>query len=66
MIYITDAYDGSRIMAKEEDVRKACEKCIELCDRADIKDGCGCLQAFVILCEMGAKFEYESAEPEHD
>jgi len=62
LVYITDAYDGSRIMAHEVDVKEACKRCDawDSCHGADIEDGCGCLIAYIKLCHMRVKFIYEA------
>ena len=60
LVYVTTAYDGSRIMAREKDAKEACKKCdcYESCKRVDLEDGCGCLIAFSLLCQMNVKFVY--------
>ena len=61
-VYITKAYDGSRIYAKESDVKNVCnEECgdWEWCRGEDIKGGSGCLVAFIELCTKNIKFIYE-------
>jgi len=59
-VFLTMTYDDKeKIYALRKDVEEVCKSC-SVCDGEDIEDGCGCLTAFVLICNSDRPIFYES------
>jgi len=58
LVFITTAFDDSRIYALRADVTAICAKCKD-CDGENPESGAGCLTAFHELCYLNKKFIYK-------